>query len=110
MAPALAQDNLSSSGGFSTSFVSPKAENPFTQLVDDLARILGPTSGLTTEGVDVQMLTQLMEEYISKEADWEKYAFADLSRGYTRNLVDEGNGKSNLVHDTLFQMLHSIVS
>lgn len=38
-----------------------------------------------------------MENYTSSEKDWEKYAFADLSRGYTRNLVDEGNGKSNLV-------------
>lgn len=38
-----------------------------------------------------------MEEYISNEKDWDKYAFPDFSRGYTRNLVDEGNGKSNLV-------------
>lgn len=28
----------------------------------------------------------------------EKYAFSDYSRPYTRNLVHEGNGKSNLVN------------
>jgi len=39
----------------------------------------------------------LMKEYESKEEDWGRYALGDASRGYTRNLVDVGNGKSNLV-------------
>ncbi|RAL62264.1 hypothetical protein DID88_004832 [Monilinia fructigena] len=56
-----------------------------------------PSSGLTSADVDVQQLRSLMERYISNEDEWKKYAFADLSRGYTRNLVDEGNGKSNLL-------------
>jgi cysteine dioxygenase len=62
-----------------------------------MAAILGPTSGLTTEGVDVDALTRLMREYESKEEDWGRYALGDKSRGYTRNLVDVGNGKSNLL-------------
>lgn len=69
----------------------------FHQLVDDLSRILGPSSGLTSEDVDVKLLEELIESYVSQESEWQRYAFADLSRGYTRNLVDEGNGKSNLL-------------
>ena len=44
----------------------------------------------------------MMQSYTSKESEWEQYAFLDPSKHYTRNLVDEGNGKSNLVrHDRL---------
>ncbi|PBP24155.1 cysteine dioxygenase type I family protein [Diplocarpon rosae] len=71
--------------------------NPFQKLVSDLAQILGPSSGLDSSDVDVQELHMLMEKYTSSEKDWSKYAFGDSSRGYTRNLVDEGNGKSNLL-------------
>jgi cysteine dioxygenase len=69
----------------------------FHRLVIELSRILGPSSGLNSEDVDVQKLHNLMKGYISDEKEWSKYAFSDFSRGYTRNLVDEGNGKSNLV-------------
>ena len=92
MAPALSQDALGVSGGSITVL-----KDKFHQLVDDLSRILGPSSGLNSDDVDVRHLEQLMLDYISKESDWQKYAFADMTRGYTRNLVDEGNGKSNLV-------------
>lgn len=76
---------------------APRPSNAFEDLVDSLTAILGPTSGLTSEGVDVDALTRLMAEYESKEEDWGRYALGDASRGYTRNLVDVGNGKSNLV-------------
>jgi len=92
MVPALAQDALGMSGGFTSI-----SKDSFHRLVDGLSKILGPSSGLTCEDVDVSHLRQLMEDYVSKESEWQKYAFADLSRGYTRNLVDEGNGKSNLL-------------
>ena len=39
----------------------------------------------------------MMRSYTSKESEWEQYALLDPSKHYTRNLVDEGNGKSNLV-------------
>lgn len=38
-----------------------------------------------------------MKLYNSQECDWVKYAFGNNAMDYTRNLVDEGNGKSNLV-------------
>jgi hypothetical protein len=94
MAPALAQDVLDFSSGSLR-----KSTDQFHQLVEDLSRILGPSSGLTSNDVDVKHLEELMVNYISKDREWQRYAFADLSRGYTRNLVDEGNGKSNLVRD-----------
>jgi cysteine dioxygenase len=91
MAPPIAQDAIGSCPGVTEPF------DAFRRLVSDLSRILGPSSGLNSEDVDVQKLQILMEEYISNEKDWAKYAFSDFSRGYTRNLVDEGNGKINLV-------------
>jgi cysteine dioxygenase len=39
----------------------------------------------------------LMKEYDAAEEGWVPFALADRDLPYTRNLVDEGNGKSNLV-------------
>lgn len=69
----------------------------FDKLVWDLKDALGPSSGLTCDDVDVEHLMQLMQRYDSGGDEWKRYAFGDSSRGYTRNLVDEGNGKSNLL-------------
>lgn len=69
----------------------------FDKLVTALKVALGPCSGLTSGDVDVSYLTKLMEEYDADSKGWERYAMGDPSRGYSRNLVDEGNGKSNLV-------------
>ncbi|KAH8894120.1 cysteine dioxygenase [Thozetella sp. PMI_491] len=71
--------------------------NQFDELVLALKHALGPSSGLTSDDVDIAELTRLMEEYTTTEAEWSRYAMGDESRGYTRNLVDEGNGKSNLL-------------
>lgn len=38
-----------------------------------------------------------MQEYRSRPVEWQKYAFVDSTRNYTRNLVDKGNGRSKLV-------------
>ncbi len=69
----------------------------FDQLVQDIKQVLGPSSGLTSDDVDVSHLKRLMEHYDGRDEGWMPYYFGDASRGYTRNLVDEGNGKSNLV-------------
>ncbi|KAH8173126.1 cysteine dioxygenase type I domain-containing protein [Sarocladium implicatum] len=69
----------------------------FDELIWGLKAALGPSSGLTCDDVDVAYLTRLMEQYDSSGEEWKRYAFGDSSRGYTRNLVDEGNGKSNLL-------------
>ncbi|KAL1961336.1 hypothetical protein VTO42DRAFT_64 [Malbranchea cinnamomea] len=69
----------------------------FHQLVQDLSDALGPSSGLDSEDVDPMDIQRLMEGYTSNQDEWAPYALADPSRAYTRNLVDEGNGKSNLL-------------
>lgn len=71
--------------------------NRFDDLVQALKDALGPCSGLTSDDVDVEELSRLMSAYDSDRREWSKFAMGDESRGYTRNLVDEGNGKSNLV-------------
>ncbi|KAI9849464.1 MAG: hypothetical protein M1837_004084 [Sclerophora amabilis] len=72
-------------------------KDAFQRLVEDLSSTLGPCSGLTSDDVEVGHLTRQMEDYISSQSEWVMYAHKDLSRPYTRNLVDHGNGKSNLV-------------
>ncbi|KAK9435099.1 Cysteine dioxygenase [Metarhizium brunneum] len=74
----------------------PQADK-FEELVLAMKKVLGPSSGLTSDDVDVGSLTDLMINYDSNPLEWSKYAYGDASRGYTRNLVDEGNGKSNLL-------------
>ncbi|KAI0011615.1 RmlC-like cupin domain-containing protein [Xylariaceae sp. FL0662B] len=71
--------------------------NRFEQVVKDIRDVLGPSSGLTSDDVDVEDLTHIMERYVSDEKDWSTYALANANMPYTRNLVDEGNGKANLL-------------
>ncbi|TVY36796.1 Cysteine dioxygenase [Lachnellula occidentalis] len=94
MVPALAEGALGAGGLAGNSRAQPDA---FQTLVDDLSRLLGPSSGIDSADVNVKELKKLMEDYVSCEEDWTKYAFSDYSRGYTRNLIDKGNGKSNLL-------------
>jgi len=76
---------------------SPVPLNSFHTLVKDINSILGPSNGIDSAGVDVDELKATMAAYTSNQEEWDMYAFADQSRAYTRNLVDRGNGKSNLV-------------
>ncbi|EZF69750.1 hypothetical protein H105_07876 [Trichophyton soudanense CBS 452.61] len=77
--------------------VDVKGKDAFHKLVDDLSAVLGPSSGLDSDDVDPMDIQKLMEGYVSNHEEWQRYALADESRAYTRNLVDEGNGKSNLL-------------
>lgn len=89
---ALAQDAMLGSTNVPT-----QTADAFQQLVQDLSNVLGPSSGLDSADVDPLDLQKLMEGYTSRDVEWQKYAWGDPSRTYTRNLVDKGNGKSNLV-------------
>ncbi|KAI9316035.1 RmlC-like cupin domain-containing protein [Dichotomocladium elegans] len=66
-------------------------------LVQKIHTILGPDGGLDSDHIDPNEIIQLMEEYNSNAKDWSKYAIFDHSRAYTRNLIDDGNGKFNLM-------------
>ncbi|RKP13498.1 cysteine dioxygenase, type I, partial [Piptocephalis cylindrospora] len=63
-------------------------------LLELLHETLGPKGGLDPS--TTPKVRALMEAYTSQESDWEKYAHVDPSK-YTRNLVDDGNGKFNLM-------------
>ena len=69
----------------------------FTDLIRAIGTALGPTSGLDSDEVNHNGLIALMEQYESNEADWSLYALGDSNRNYTRNLVDNTNGKSNIL-------------
>ncbi len=90
-------ENRAVVGVVGVSEVRPTAEGKFQRLVLALKDALGPSSGVTSDDVDVAYLTRLMGEYDADDEGWQPYSLGDASRGYTRNLVDEGNGKSNLV-------------
>jgi cysteine dioxygenase len=46
--------------------------------------------------VNVEYVTKLIENYTSNVRDWRKYAKYDPHK-YTRNLIDAGNGKFNIL-------------
>jgi len=85
-----------------------QSECQFKRLVEDIIDLLGPSSGIDSADVDHRDLISLMEAYRSDEMEWHQYALGDASRNYTRNLVDKGNGKSNLV--SLVRNLDSFTS
>lgn len=72
-------------------------QSEFDALVEDIRSVLGSSSGIDSEDVDVNDLMNLMRSYSSQKSDWQNFALGDPSRSYTRNLVDEGNGKANLL-------------
>ncbi|GJQ81082.1 hypothetical protein Trydic_g21887 [Trypoxylus dichotomus] len=49
-----------------------------------------------SDSVNIEYVYALMTSYKSKPSDWKKFAKFDRYR-YTRNLVDSGNGKYNLM-------------
>ncbi|KAJ3294960.1 Cysteine dioxygenase [Blyttiomyces sp. JEL0837] len=66
------------------------------QLIQGLHKELGDKGIDEMDKVDVDKIQNLMESYMSNEEDWSKFAHFDKGR-YTRNLVDAGNGKFNLM-------------
>ncbi|OAL53019.1 cysteine dioxygenase type I [Pyrenochaeta sp. DS3sAY3a] len=69
----------------------------FESLVQAIREKLGPCSGIDSDDMNASELEQLMGNYISDESEWSKYYFPASNMAYTRNLVDKGNGKSNLL-------------
>lgn len=62
--------------------------------LDDLIKELHDI--FSSDKVNVEEVQTLMESYKSDRAEWLQFAKFDKYR-YTRNLVDEGNGKFNLM-------------
>ena len=81
-----------------------QTKNKFEVLVQLLKDKLGSTSGINSDDVDPGELQELMAAYDSNYAEWKKYDWKDKEECYTRNLVDKGNGKSNLVRSFMISM------
>ncbi|KAJ8401624.1 hypothetical protein AAFF_G00379410 [Aldrovandia affinis] len=62
--------------------------------LDDLVKVLNQI--FASDYVNVEEVQNIMEAYESKPQEWAKFAKFDQFR-YTRNLVDVGNGKYNLM-------------
>lgn len=58
--------------------------------------IAGIREAFSTDRVDVDAVKLLMDSYKSDKSDWERFANFDPHK-YTRNLVDCGNDKYNLL-------------
>ncbi|KAJ2162488.1 hypothetical protein GGF46_000619 [Coemansia sp. RSA 552] len=65
-------------------------------LISSLNTAMGDR-GLGEDMHTVREVRQLMRNYVSQGQDWEKYAVYQEGTPYTRNLVDDGNGKYNLL-------------
>jgi len=69
----------------------------FDHLVNLIRSELGDTKGLTCLSPDELIrLQNIIRSYTSILTEWQQYAYFDTGR-YTRNLVDDGNGKYNLL-------------
>lgn len=71
--------------------VVPKSLNELIEMI----RFEMKDKGLMDD-VDVGRIQNIMQNYESKKEEWEPFAFFDKYR-YTRNLIDDGNGKYNLI-------------
>ncbi|XP_051875858.1 cysteine dioxygenase type 1-like isoform X1 [Pristis pectinata] len=71
-----------------------RTEMPKPQSLEDVIQALHRI--FADDKVDVDEVQALLESYQSNSHEWLKYAKFDQYR-YTRNLVDEGNGKFNLM-------------
>lgn len=68
--------------------------NNGTQPLEELIKRLHDI--FANDKVDIDEVKHVMERYKSNPKDWEQFAFYDQHK-YTRNLVDKGNGKFNLI-------------
>ncbi|XP_053557547.1 cysteine dioxygenase type 1 [Bombina bombina] len=64
------------------------------QTLDELIQILHEI--FASDKVNIEEVQNIVESYESNPQEWMKFAKFDQYR-YTRNLVDEGNGKFNLM-------------
>ncbi|KAI4665391.1 uncharacterized protein J4E78_002851 [Alternaria triticimaculans] len=78
-------------------------EDNFHSLVQEINKVLGPSNGIDSDDVDENELLELMKAYTSEESEWKKYYFPSETLPYTRNVVDKGNGKSNLVQSPILE-------
>jgi len=70
--------------------------NGFNQLVREIKEQLDG-GGISSANVDVNRLVRAMEKYKSVPEEWEEYKKPNLSKNYTRTVVDNCNENANLL-------------
>ncbi|ODV92572.1 hypothetical protein CANCADRAFT_1161 [Tortispora caseinolytica NRRL Y-17796] len=65
------------------------------QLIKAIGEEIGDAK--VPEEINIAAVQKLMESYDSDPNDWEKFAFPDFSRSYTRNGVEDFGGAANLL-------------
>lgn len=94
-------------------------EHSLHALIQRLRQYLGCSSGIDSANIDIKKLRTILADYRYTAGDWKPYGSPDPSRNYTRLLVDNINGSSNLVGgrsidtpmdsaDTLCEALHRL--
>ena len=70
----------------------------FHNLVQELSGYLDTAQSLAfSEICDPNAVIHRMREYQSDRSEWVKYAYEDANQCFTRNMVERGLGKSNIV-------------
>lgn len=70
----------------------------FHNLVQELSGYLDTAQSTSfSEICDPNAVIQRMKEYQSDRVEWGRYAYEDGSQCFTRNMVERGLGKSNIV-------------
>lgn len=76
---------------------SEAVTDDFQQLAQDLSDYVESSIGATLADIDHHVIEDMMREYVSNESQWRRYAIADHSLAYTRNLVGTPTDRHNLV-------------
>lgn len=78
----------------------------FHSLVRELSGYLDKAKSLAfSEICDPDTVIQRMREYRSDRSEWAKYALEDGNQCFTRNMVERGLGKSNIVRQHVGRMM-----
>lgn len=75
-----------------TTHQPPLSDSPFNHLLNSITRSL-----THAQTANVPLLTALLRGYVSDSREWSKYAIANPSKQYTRNLVRQVPGLFNLL-------------
>ncbi|KAJ2394464.1 hypothetical protein GGI23_004676 [Coemansia sp. RSA 2559] len=84
-----------SSDALTNAHISTKVKT-LQDLITALNQTMGD-SGLGDDPRTVRQARKLMQSYVSHSTDWSQYAVYHEGTRYTRNLVDDGNGRYNLL-------------
>ncbi|KAL2053893.1 hypothetical protein ABVK25_005822 [Lepraria finkii] len=69
----------------------------FRQLVQGLSCYLASSPSSAFKDINHRLIIKAMENYTSQSSEWDKYAHKNEKQCFTRNLVDPGNGRHNLL-------------